>query len=510
MKRIALSLLIACFTLSLAAQENAAEKKPPEEKKEAEKEKEPPKDNIVTTSHTVTINGEAIKYTARAGTLVMKDEDGKALASFFFTAYTIDGADPAKRPVTFTFNGGPGSASVWLHMGAFGPRRVVYADDEGHASHPPYHTVDNESSILDVSDLVFIDPITTGYSRAIPTKEDAKYHGVAEDVQSVGEFIRLWTTRYNRWGSPKFLAGESYGTTRAAGLAGWLHDQGYYLNGIVLISSILNFQTAIFDTGNDLPYILFLPTYTAISWYHHRLPAELQNGTIENAVASAEKYALGPYTAALMQGDRISDDERRDVASHLAGLTGLSADFIERANLRIEEDRFDKELLRSQRYTVGRLDGRFKGRDRDSAGEGTDYDPSLAAIMGEFTGAFNDYIRRDLKFESDLPYEVLTGRVRPWSFDKNLNRYLDVGETLRGAMAQNPYLHVFVANGYYDLATPFAATRYTFARMQNAPELAKNVTMDYFKAGHMMYIDRNEHAKLKKDVADFIRANSGV
>jgi carboxypeptidase C (cathepsin A) len=515
MKRIVPALLIAFFATALFAQEAAPAPKPAYEKetgekKSAEKEKDGPKDNIVTTSHTVTIGGEAIKYTARAGTMVMKDEDGKALASFFFVAYTKDGADPARRPITFTFNGGPGSSSVWLHMGAFGPRRVVYADDEGHAARPPYRTVDNESSLLDVTDLVFIDPVTTGFSRSIPVKEDAKYHGVTEDVRSVGEFIRLWTSRYNRWASPKFLAGESYGTTRAAGLAGWLHDEGYYLNGIVLLSSILNFQTARFDTGNDLPYILFLPTYTAIGWYHHRLSPDLQNGTLENAVAMSEKYALGPYTAALMQGDRITEEERHSVAAHLANLTGLSADFIDRANLRIEIERFDKELLRAQRLTVGRLDGRFKGRDRDAAGEEPEFDPSMAAIMGEYTGVFNDYIRRDLKFESDLPYEILTSRVRPWSFDRNNNRYLDVAETLRGAMAQNPFLHVFVANGYYDLATPFAATRYTFARMQNEPDLAKNVSMDYFRAGHMMYIDRNEHAKLKKDVAEFIRANAGV
>jgi carboxypeptidase C (cathepsin A) len=509
MKRFVLPLLIALFATALVAQETESAP-PPKEPAAKEKglEKEAPKDNVVTSSHTVTINGDVIKYTARAGTLVMKDEDGKALASFFFTAYTKDGADPAKRPITFTFNGGPGSSSVWLHMGAFGPRRVVYADDEGHAAHPPYRTVDNESSLLDVTDLVFIDPVTTGFSRAIPTKEDAKYHGVEADVRSVGEFIRLWTSRYNRWGSPKFLAGESYGTTRAAGLAGWLHDQGFYLNGIVLLSSILNFETARFDTGNDLPYILFLPTYTAIAWYHHRLPADLQ-ADLAKAVAASENFALGDYTRALMQGDRITDADRKATVAAVARFSGLSPEFVDRANMRVEIQRFDKELLRDQRLTVGRLDGRFKGRDRDAAGEEPDFDPSMAAIMGEFTGVFNDYIRRDLRFESDLPYEILTGRVGPWSFDRNNNRYLDVAETLRGAIAQNPYLKVFVANGYYDLATPFAATRYTFARMQNEPELAKNITMDYFRAGHMMYIDRNEHAKLKKDVAEFIRANSG-
>ncbi len=468
------------------------------------------KDKISTTQHTVTIGGQTISYTARAGTMIMKDEEGKPRASFFFTSYTKDGADPARRPITYTFNGGPGSSSVWLHMGAFGPKRVAYADDMGNAARPPYRTVDNEGSILDVTDLVFIDPVTTGYSRAIPFADASKFHGVDADIQSVGEFIRLWTTRYGRWSSPKFLAGESYGTTRAAGLSGWLASQGFYLNGIVLISSILNFETASFDSGNDLAYELFLPTYTAIAWYHKRLPSDLQSGTLEHAVAESEQFALGDYTHALMQSDRISDQERRDVAAKLARLTGLSPEYIDRANLRVRIDRFDKELLRSQRRVVGRLDGRFIGIDKDAAGESTEQDPSYSAIFGEYTAVVNDYVRRELKFDTDLPYEILTGKVRPWSYDRASNRYVDVAETLRGAIAQNPYMKVFVANGYYDLATPFAATRYTFARMQLDPDLRKNVSMDYFETGHMVYIDRKAQARLKKDVDEFIRANANV
>ncbi|MDP9360199.1 MAG: peptidase S10 [Acidobacteriota bacterium] len=468
------------------------------------------KDKISTTQHSVTIGGQTISYTARAGTMIMRDEEGKPRASFFFTSYTKDGADPSRRPVTYTFNGGPGSSSVWLHMGAFGPKRVVYADDEGHASKPPYRTVDNEGSILDVTDLVFIDPVTTGYSRAIPFADASKFHGVDSDIQSVGEFIRLWTTRYSRWSSPKFLAGESYGTTRAAGLSGWLGQQGFYLNGLVLISSILNFETASFDSGNDLSYELFLPTYTAIAWYHKRLPADLQSGTLEHAAAESEQFALGEYTHALMQSDRLSDQDRRDVAAKLARLTGLSPEYIERTNLRVRIDRFDKELLRAQRRIVGRLDGRFVGVDKDAAGESTEFDPSYAAIFGEYTAVVNDYVRRELKFDTDLPYEILTGKVRPWNYDRAQNRYVDVAETLRGAIAQNPFMKVFVANGYYDLATPFAATRYTFARMQLDPELRKNVSMDYFETGHMVYIDRKAQARLKKDVDEFIRANANV
>jgi len=480
------------------------------EKPERAIPKETPRDQISTTQHSITVNGQTISYTARAGTMVLKDEEGNPRANFFFVSYTRDGVDASKRPITYTFNGGPGSSSVWLHMGAFGPKRVAYRDDEGHAAMPPYRLVDNENTLLDVTDMVFIDPVTTGFSRAIPFKDAGKFHGVDADVESVGEFIRLWTTRYGRWNSPKFIAGESYGTTRAAGLSGWLQGQGVYPNGIVLISSILNFETASFDSGNDLAYQLFLPTYTAIAWYHKRLSPDLQNGTVENAVAMSEKYALGPYAAALMQGDRISDEERRNVAAHLANLTGLPPDFIDRANLRIRIDRFDKELMRNQRRTVGRLDGRFIGIDRDAVGESPDFDPSYAAIFGEYTAVFNDYVRRDLKYETDAAYEILTGKVRPWNYDRAQNRYVDVAETLRGAMSQNPYLKVFVANGYYDLATPFAATRYTFARMQLDPEVRKNVSMDYFQGGHMMYIDRKAHAKLKSDIADFIRSASNV
>lgn len=515
MKNAALPLLFALAVPTLLAQ--APEAAPPaareRERTQEPREAKPPtevRDQISTTQHSISVGGVAVNYTARSGTLVMKDEEGKPRASFFFTAYTKDGADPARRPVTFTFNGGPGSSSVWLHMGAFGPKRVNYLDDAGHAAKPPYRLVDNEYSILDVTDLVFIDPVTTGFSRAIPFNEANKFHGVDADVQSVGEFIRLWTTRYARWASPKFLAGESYGTTRAAGLSGWLGRQGFYVNGIVLVSSILNFETTSFDTANDLAYVLFLPTYTATAWYHKRLSPDLQNGTLENAIAMSEKYALGPYAAALMQGDRLGDDERRNVAAHLANLTGLSRDFIERANLRVSLGRFDKELLRHQRRTVGRLDSRFTGIDRDAAGETPEFDASYAAIFGEYTAVFNDYIRRDLKFETDLPYEILTDKVRPWNYDRAQNRYVDVADTLRNAMNQNPYMKVYVANGYYDCATPFAATRYTFARLSLDPEVRKNVSMDYFEAGHMMYIDRASHARLKKDISEFIREASNV
>lgn len=502
MKKVFAALFVA-FSLVASAQESPVVKKPEQKEKEKEK-KTDSRDNVVTTSHSVRIGDQTIGFTARTGTIVLRDEEGEPRASFFVVSYTRDGADPAKRPVTFTFNGGPGSSSVWLHMGAFGPKRVVYKDDEGHAAAPPYRLTDNEGSILDATDLVFIDPVTTGFSRAIPFSDAKKFHGFEADVQSVGEIIRLWTTRNARWASPKFLAGESYGTTRAAGLAGWLHEQGVYLNGIILISSILNFGTARFDTGNDLPYILFLPTYTATAWYHKRLPSDLQQLPLERVVSEAEQFALGEYTSALMKGDGLPDADRHAIAARVARYTGLTPTYVEQTNLRVGIQRFDKELLRSERRTVGRLDSRFLGIDRDAAGEEPEEDPSYSAIYGEYTAVFNDWVRRFLKFETDLPYEILTGKVRPWSFASYENRYLDVAETLRSAMTQNPDLRVLVCNGYYDLATPFAATKYTFSRMQLDPSLRGNVTMTFYAGGHMMYVDRAAHRKLHGDIVKFI------
>jgi carboxypeptidase C (cathepsin A) len=484
--------------------------KAPEPAKEAEKKPPaPPEDKVVETKHSARIGGQEIKYTATAGMLVMKTEDGTPKASVFYTAYTRDDvADLAQRPVMFTFNGGPGSASVWLHLGAFGPRRVEMGD-AGRLLPPPYKLVDNESSLLDVTDMVFIDPVSTGYSRPAPGESPNQFHGLQEDVQSVGDFIRLYATRNKRWSSPKFLAGESYGTTRAAGLSGYLQQRyGMYLNGIILVSTILNFATTEFDSGNDLPYTLILPTYTAIAWYHKRLPADLQ-ADLRKAVEESENFAKGEYTSALMAGDALANQKHGEIVQKLARLTGLSTDYIERSNMRVEIQRFTKELLRSERRTVGRIDGRFTGIDKDAAGETPEYDPSIAAIIGPYTATLNDYVRGDLKFDSDLPYEVLTGRVNPWSFRAYENRYVDVGETLRSAMTQNPFLHVFVARGYYDLATPFFAADYTFDHLGLDPSLRSHLTGAYYESGHMVYAHMPSLAKLKQDTAAFIRASLG-
>ncbi|HKI05037.1 MAG TPA: peptidase S10 [Thermoanaerobaculia bacterium] len=513
-KKTRLLALAALFILCLgpaAAQppERMADEDMKTDKPEQADKMDVPKaeDKLVTTQHRAVIGGKEVRYTATAGTLVLRDEDGKPRASMFFVAYTRDGVtDRSKRPVTYTYNGGPGSSSVWLHLGAFGPRRVE-AQEEGMALPPPYRLVDNGESLLDVTDLVFIDPVTTGYSRAIPGRDAKKFYGVKEDAETMAEFIRLWTVRFGRWSSPKFLAGESYGTTRSARLSNLLQDQhGMYLNGVILISSILNFQTARFAVGNDLPYPLFLPTYTAAAWYHKRLPQDLQAGGLQKAVEEAKRFAMGEYTLALMQGNDLGEQGWNDIAAKVARYTGLSPDYVKRTNLRPEIQAFVKELLRDQRTTVGRLDSRFKGVDRDAAGESNEFDPSYAAIQGPYTATFNDYVSQDLGFKSDLPYEILTDRVRPWSYNEFSNQYVNVAEDLRVAMSQNPALKVFVGNGYYDLATPFFATEYTFDHIGFEPDYKRRVTMHYYEAGHMMYVRRVDREQLKKDVAAFIAA----
>jgi carboxypeptidase C (cathepsin A) len=459
------------------------------------------------TTHEIMIGGRKIKYRAVAGTMVLKKKEKDPAASVFYIAYMkSDGKDPSKRPITFSFNGGPGSSSVWLHLGLLGPRRVLMKED-GWAYPPPYQLVDNEYSLLDKTDLVFIDPVSTGYSRAVAGEDPKQFHGVEEDVKSVGEFIRIFLARNERWASPKFLIGESYGTTRAAGLSGYLQsEQGIFLNGIMLVSSILNFQTADFHPGNDLPYILFLPTYTATAWYHGKLEADLQQ-ELSTALKEAEEFALGEYSSVLLLGD-AAPEERYDAAvKKLARLTGLSTDYIKQTNLRIRIWRFVKELLRDERRTTGRLDSRFTGIDSDAAGEGYQYDASYANIHGPFTATLNDYVRRELEFESDLAYEILTSNVRPWNYGKYKNRYINVAGTLREAMTKNPDLKVFVANGFYDLATPYFATVYTFEHLGLDPDLKGNVSMGFYEAGHMMYIHKQSLVSLKSDLARFIESS---
>ena len=470
-------------------------------------------DQLSTTQHSVTISQQEIHYTVTAGTIVLKEEqekdsksDGeKAKASVFFVAYMLDDVgDTAKRPITFSFNGGPGSSSVWLHLGVLGPRRVE-TDQQGNLLQPPYQLVENQYSVLDQTDLVFIDPISTGFSRVVQGEEAKQFHGFKKDIESIGDFIRLYTTRYQRWTSPKFLIGESYGTTRAAGLSGYLQERhGLYLNGIMLISSVLDFQTIRFMNGNDLPYILYLPSFTATAWYHNLLDAALQVD-LHQTLQEVEAFAVGEYTLALMKGTDLPEDERQEITRKLVRYTGLPIDYIERADLRVSIMRFCKELLRAQGKTVGRFDSRFTGLDRDSVGERFEYDPSYTNILGPYTATLNDYLRSQLEFESDLAYEILTDRVHPWNYDTHQNQYVNVTDTLRKAMTTNPYLKVFVASGYYDLATPYMATQYTFNHLGLDKSLQQNLSMSFYEAGHMMYVHQQSLIQLKEDLSGFIQ-----
>ena len=490
-----------------------------DDQKNHKEDKAPPvKDELVETKHSISIGGQTIAYTVTCGTMILKEEAEKGgeqagesegekpRASIFFVAYTRDEVpDRSARPLTFSFNGGPGSSSVWLHLGVLGPRRVLM-DEMGNSLHPPYRLVENEYSLLDATDLVFIDPVSTGYSRAVPGEKAKQFHGFKKDIESVGDFIRLYTSRYQRWESPKFLIGESYGSTRSAGLSGYLQERhGMYLNGLMLISAVLNFQTLHFEVGNDFPYILFLPTYTATAWYHRRLGEDLLDD-LQATLKEVEAFTTGEYNQALMRGAALTAGERASIAEKLARYTGLSPAYIERADLRVEIFRFAKELLRDEGQTIGRLDSRFKGYDRDSAGERFEHDPSMSNIMGPYTAMLNQYVRSELKFESDLPYEILNPRVWPWSYAEHENRYVEVAETLRKAMTTNPFLKVFVANGYYDLATPYFATEYTFNHLGLPASLQSNLSMAYYEAGHMMYIHQPSLAKMKADLAGFIQA----
>jgi carboxypeptidase C (cathepsin A) len=469
------------------------------------------KDSIVTTKHSVVIAGNPISYDAMAGKLPLRDDALKSKAEVFFISYTRTGVEASeKRPVTFCFNGGPGSSSVWLHLGMLGPKRIRFPDDAT-PLRPPYTLEDNDLSLLDVTDLVFIDPVSTGYSRPSEGEGKEQFHGYEEDLRSVGQFIHDWTTKYQRWLSPKFVLGESYGGVRAAGLAGYLQDRYYMeLNGAVIVSGVINFQTLRFGGSNDLPYITFLPTYAATAWYHKALPSDLQSQSIESVVKQAEEFANGRYAASLLKGTSLTPEEFSITADQLARLTGLSREFVIKAKLRIDMDRFAKELLRSKSRTVGRFDSRYVGIDRDDAGDGYEYDASGAAIFGPFTATFNDYVRRNLEYKEDRVYEILTGNVQPWSYRRFEGRYVDATDTLRKAMTANPYLKVFLACGYYDLATPHFAMMNTTNHLMLEPSLKNNLTYGFYEGGHMMYIFQPSLTKLRSDLVQFYATASAT
>ncbi|HSI65075.1 MAG TPA: peptidase S10 [Candidatus Saccharimonadia bacterium] len=486
--------------------------KPGEGEKDDDKEKpgskgrESPK--VSSTKHAITLGGQMVEYVATAGTLPLKDAEGKTTAEIFYVSYTKDGLnDLSQRPVTFSFNGGPGSSSVWMHLGLLGPRRVKLQDD-GSAVPPPYHLVDNEYSLLDETDLVFIDPVGTGYSRATKPDEAKTFFGVAEDARSVAEFIRLYVTQNTRWESPKFLIGESYGTTRAAALSGELAQKHRMnLNGIMLVSTVLNFQTIWGGEGNDLPHVLYLPSYTAAAWHHRKLAPDLQKLTIQEVLKQAETFAMGEYLQALMLGSSLPVEQRKAVVDKMARFTGVSADWLDRANLRPSLERFCVELLRDQRLQVGRFDSRYTGHVRNGLAAGVEGDPSADAFFSPFASTFNHYVRSELKYTDDRPYEILAS-VGKWNWGAD-NDFLNVADTLAVAMTRNPFLKVHVSCGYTDMATPYFASHYTFNHLNIAPEIARNITIDDYYAGHMMYLNLPDLAKQRADLGKFIRAASG-
>jgi carboxypeptidase C (cathepsin A) len=460
------------------------------------------------TSHTLAIDGKTIAYSARAGLITLHDQGGKVTAQVFYTADTVDGA-PSTRPVTFIYNGGPGSSTMWLRMGSFGPVRVIAAD--GTPSGPaPYRIVDNQYSLLDKSDLVFIDMPDSGFGRITPGLEKS-FFGVDQDVAAFGQFITNYLSKFDRWNSPKFIFGESYGTPRSAVLSAYLFDHGVMLNGVILQSSILNFGL---DYGNgdpigggDWAYVFYLPTEAATAWYHNKIPNKPAD--LGSFLATVKQFAMGEYLDALYKGDKLSDSERDDVIRKLSYFTGVSPQYVRLSNIRIPYDRFENELLRNQGYTVGRLDSRYQTWNLDRASiEGPPWDPTDSSIDGPYTTAINQYLREDLKYNPPIPYRTqvydiiyASGGNDGWDFSHNHRYPTNTAPDLASTMAQNPSMKVFSANGYYDFATPTFATDYTLRHLNLSPALQSNISYGYYQAGHMIYLSEPALAQYKADLA---------
>lgn len=454
----------------------------------------PPEEKSSITHHSGVIGGQRMNYTAMAATYVLKADDGTPKASFFFVAYTKDDVpDASKRPLSFVYNGGPGSASLFTHMG-MGPKHVVLTPD-GHGTAAPYTIEDNPGCSLGATDMVFVDAVSTGFSRPAPGENPAQFHGIIADANYFSDFIYQYITRTGRWDSPKYLIGESYGTTRSAELAGVLQQRHQiYLSGIVLLSSV-----AFSSWGADDRSAFFLPTYVTTAWYHRMLPPELQSKSVAEVAQLARQFAHGEYATALEQGDQISAADYQKVVQDMARLTGLSPKYIEQSNLRITPFRWFKELERDKRRTVGRLDSRFEGMDVDAAGERNEYDSSEASYEGAYVATFHDYVHRDLKWNSDNYYTV-TANVRPWDQTGDTM----VAEVLRSAITQQTHLKVLVLCGYFDVATPFNGIEHTVNHMHLEPPLRKNVSFAYYESGHMVYIDQKANDKLRRDIDEFI------
>ena len=486
-----------------ASPQASSEPKPGEDKKEEHYDMT--EIAPVVTHHQIMLDGKALKYTATTGRLPIKRGDGKIEAEMFFVAYSLDGQDASKRPLTFAFNGGPGSASIWLHMGALGPRRVVL-DPQGFLPAAPYKIEDNPYTLLDKSDLVLVDAIGTGFSRAENAETSKRFWGVKGDITAFSEFIRLYITRYDRWTSPLFLFGESYGTTRSAGIAGNLAPLGISFNGITLLSTVLNFQTLIDEKTNDEPYVFLIPSYTMIAGYHHKLPPDLQQD-VNKAREEAEQWASGEYTQALAKGDSLTPDERQKVIEQMSRYTGLSKEVIDEANLRIDVPKFTHYLLIDQKLRVGRLDGRYTGPDPQGLLDTPFYDPTEANVLPPFNSVFNNYVRNELGYKVDMPYFVFAreaGLNEHWEWGSAVEGFPDTASALREALVRNPFLKVLVMEGYYDLATPYYAANFTFNHMDLPAKYRAQISFATYDSGHMVYLPADSLKKMKSDEASFM------
>ena len=483
----------------------------PEPAKDADKDKDkeehydmtevPP----VVTHHQITLDGKVLKYTATAGRLPIKRGDGQIQAEMFFVAYMLDGQEAAKRPLTFAFNGGPGSATAWLHMGSVGPKQVVLQPN-GFMPAAPYRMVDNPNCALDKTDLVFVDAINTGFSRAANAEMTKKYLGVKGDIEAFGEFIRLYITRYDRWPSPLFMLGESYGTTRAAGIAGYLADHGISFNGITMLSTAIDFGTLEWTKNNDAPYVFLVPTFTMIAGYHKRLPADLLQDLAKTR-QEVEHWATSDYALSLAKGDAITAQERQKIIDEYARYTGLDKKLIDNANLRIDVLQFTKNLLLDQKLTVGRLDGRFTGPHPAGVLETSFFDPTGSSILPPYTAVFNNYVRTALGYKVDTPYKIFAYEepgFEKWEWGGADKGFPNTGPGLRDALTKNPYLKVLVMEGYYDLATPYAAANYTFDHLDLPADYRKNISYATYDSGHMVYVDKASGVKMKRDLVEFM------